>query len=383
MSAPEKNIQLFKPTFRTDECLEHIKECLDMGWTGMGFKTVELEDKWKAYTGHENAHYIASATVGLNLALEIFKAEHKWDDESEIITTPLTFISTNHAILHNNLKAVFADVDESLCLSPESVKARITDNTKAVMFVGFGGNTGRFKEVVEICKEYGLKIILDAAHMAGTRYLDGTMPGQLADVTVYSFQAVKNMPTADSGMICFADEKFDQIARKKSWLGINKDTYARATTEKNNYKWKYDVEYVGHKYHGNSIIASIGLVQLQYLDQDNEYRRQIASWYQDGLKDLDQVTVVAMSPECISSQHLCQIRAEKRDELLVYLNEQGIYPGVHYTDNTEYKMYSYANGTCPNSLSFSHELLSLPIHLRLTEDDVAYVVKTIHDFYKG
>ena len=92
--------------------------------------------------------------------------------------------------------------------------------------------------------------------MAGTR-VDGVVPGtwEGVDVTVYSYQAVKNLPTADSGMICFADGKYDEICRKLTWLGINKDTYARSG-EKGTYKWKYEVEYLGYKDHGNSIMVS-------------------------------------------------------------------------------------------------------------------------------
>ena len=113
--------------------------------------------------------------------------------------------------------------------------------------------------------------------MAGTR-VDGRIPGHEADVVVYSFQAVKNLPTADSGIFCLKEHKYDELCRKLTWLGINKDTYQR-TSSKGAYKWKYDVEFLGYKYHGNSIMAGIGLVQLKYLDQDNAYRRQIASWY--------------------------------------------------------------------------------------------------------
>lgn len=223
-------IQLFTPTFAVEECLEEIRECLEKGWTGLGFKTVQLEEKWKEYTGWEHAHFLNSATAGLNLAFDILKEENGWDDDAEVITTPLTFISSNHAILLANLKPVFADIDDTLCLDPKSVESKITDKTKAVLFVGLGGNTGHYKEVAKICEEHGLKLILDAAHMAGTRFKNGEVPGQEAEVVVYSFQAVKNLPTADSGMICFKNAEYDKIVREKTWLGINKDTYARTNS---------------------------------------------------------------------------------------------------------------------------------------------------------
>ncbi|MBQ4104927.1 MAG: DegT/DnrJ/EryC1/StrS family aminotransferase [Clostridia bacterium] len=372
-------IQLFMPKFDTEACLEQIRECLDKGWTGMGFKTVELEEKWKEYTGLPNAYYLNSSTAGLYMACDLFRMELGWDDNSEVITTALTFISTNHAIMQAGLKPVFADVDDTLCLDPESVREKITENTKAIMYVGMGGNAGHYYEIVKICKEHGLVLILDAAHMAGAR-VNGEIPGKEADVVVYSFQAVKNLPTADSGMICFKEKRFDDIARKFAWLGINKDTYAR-TSAGGNYKWKYDVEYVGHKYHGNSVIASIALVQLDHLDEDNAFRNRVAQMYTEGFAPYsDKIGLVTIPENCQTSRHLFQIIVENRDELLTYLNSKDIFPGVHYIDNTNYRMYDYAKGTCPKAEYYSEHILSLPLHLRLSDEDVQTVIDAVVEF---
>ncbi|MEH2945010.1 DegT/DnrJ/EryC1/StrS family aminotransferase [Lachnospiraceae bacterium KK002] len=362
-------IQLFKAKYEIEECLEQIRECLEVGWTGLGFKTVEFENAWKVYTGLPFAYYLNSSTIGLYMAVDILKEQYGWEDGDEIITTPITFVSSNHAIMKSRMKPVFADIDETMCLTPESVKSRITDKTRAVMYVGLGGNMGHYYEIVKICEENNLKLILDAAHMAGTRY-NGKIPGGEAEVVVYSFQAVKNLPTADSGMICFKDGKFDEIVRKKAWLGINKDTYAR-TQNMGNYKWKYDVEYVGEKGHGNSVMAAIGLVQLKYLDRDNAYRRQLAYWYRERLeKCKEKIKLVRIEEGCESSYHLFQICVDKRDELMLALNAAGIYPGVHYASNINYKMYDYAQGTCPYSDYVSEHTISLPMNLYMTYEDV-------------
>lgn len=368
-------IQLFKPTFAVDECLTEIRECLEKGWTGLGFKTVQFEEKWKEYTNLPHAYYINSATAGLNMAVEILKEEYSWDKDDEIITTPITFVSTNHAIPRAGLKAVFADVDDTLCLDPKSVKTKITKKTKAIMFVGLGGNIGHYYEIVDICLKNNLKLILDAAHMAGTRYR-GQIPGKEADVVVYSFQAVKNLPTADSGMICFREKKLDEMARKWGWLGINKDTYAR-TSNAGNYKWKYNVEYIGEKAHGNSVIASIGIVQLKYLDTGNAYRRQIAEWYRESLRKCKKIQFVTITEGCESSTHLFQILVDNRDEVMMRLNQHEIFPGVHYVDNTEYSMYSYAKGTCKYAQYVSNHVISLPVHLQLTYKDVQYICNEV------
>ncbi|MEA4902163.1 DegT/DnrJ/EryC1/StrS family aminotransferase [Desulfitobacterium sp.] len=375
-------IQLFKPTFHVQECLAEIEDCLEKGWTGLGFKTVKFEDKWKEYTGHKYAHFLNSATAGLHLAVQILKTQNNWQDGDEIISTPITFISSNHAIQYERMIPRFADVDKYLCLDPEDVEKKINPKTRAVLFVGYGGCFGQLDKIIEICKKHNLKLILDAAHMGGTR-VHGVFPGTLegVDVAVYSFQAVKNLPTADSGMICFKDVENDALCRKLTWLGINKDTYARSN-DKGAYKWKYDVEYLGYKDHGNSIMASIALVQLKYLDEDNAYRRKICSWYDEYFKGCEKVhhIPVCYGDEC--SRHLYVIAVEDREGLMAALNEADIYPGVHYRDNTEYQMYSYDDGKCPKARKISNHIISLPLHLQLTKEDVEYIANKVIKFLK-
>lgn len=368
-------IQLFVPTFRIDETLEAIRECLEKGWTGLGFKTVQFEEAFRAYTQLPHAHFLNSATAGLHLAVAQLKAAHHWADGDEIITTPLTFVSTNHAILYERLTPVFADTDDSLCLDPASVETRLSPRTRAVMFVGMGGNAGNYEAICDLCHKRGLKLILDAAHMTGTR-LHGRHIGHDADVTVFSFQAVKNLPTADAGMICWREQALDQQARQWSWMGINKDTYAR-TTSSGTYKWYYDVEQVGYKYHGNSIMAAVGLVALKYVDEDNRYRRQLAAWYDELLEPEPRIKRIPITAGCEPSRHLYQVLVENRDEVMAALNREEIYPGVHYRDNTVYSMYHSGANNCPRAACASDRLISLPLHLRLTREDVERVAAAL------
>lgn len=376
------SIQVLKPKFHVEECLEQVRECLEKGWTGLGFKTIEFEEKWKEYTGHKNAHYLNSATVGLQLAVEILKKENNWVEGDEVITTPITFVSTNHAILYQKLVPKFADVDEYLCLDPVDVEKKITNKTKAIIFVGYGGRVGRLERIIELCKKYNLKLILDAAHMAGTR-MNGTFPGTLdgVDVTVYSYQAVKNLPTADSGMICFANSEYDALCRKLTWLGINKDTYARTSNE-GTYKWKYDVDYLGYKDHGNSIMAGIALVQLKYLDEDNEYRRHLANIYDELFEKNKNIQIIHAPYKDECSYHIYEIVVPDREGLLSELAANDIYGGVHYRDNTEYDMYAYDHGKCPYAHAVSQHLITLPLHLWLTEEDIRKIADIVNQFVK-
>lgn len=370
------SINVFIPKFRTNEILDQIRICLEKGWTGLGFKTVEFEEKWREYTELNHAHFLASNTVGLHLAVNILKREYNWQENDEIITTPLTFVSTNHVILYERLKPVFADVDGYLCLDPASVRSKITEKTRAIMYVGMGGNTGQLDEISSICKEFNLYLILDAAHMAGSK-LHHKHIGHQAHVTVFSFQAVKNLPTADSGMICFKDPALDGKARKLSWLGISKDTYERFNVKEKSYKWKYDVPEIGFKYHGNSIQASIGLIQLKYLDEDNATRNQQAEQYDRLLEEMPEVEIIRTAPGCYNSRHLYQIAINHRDEIIDHFYKHNIFPGVHYQDNTIYPMYSFAKGTCERATYYSDRLISLPLHLNIADEDINRVVDVL------
>ena len=144
---------------------------------------------------------------------------------------------------------------------------------------------------------------------------------------------------------------------------------------------------VGYKYHGNAVIGAMGLVQLKYLDKDNEYRNELADCYSDLFNILDLPYIksiketVGIINNTIHSRHLYPIRVEKglRDYVMEELSERGIYCGVHYLDNTQYSMYNYAHGTCKNAHKISSELISLPLHLHMTHQDVKQVVLQLAD----
>ena len=374
MTQPKNNVlQVLKPKFRVEEVLKEIKECLDIGWSGMGFKTTEFEKEWSLKYQFKYSHFLNSATTGLHLAVKIMKDKYKWKEGDEIITSSLTFVSSNHAILYERLSPVFADIDSSLCLDPESVEKMITPRTRAIMYIGIGGNAKNYKKIREICSDRDITLILDAAHMAGTTWVSGNHHvGLDADITVFSYQAVKNCPGSDAGMICSNDPELDAAARNLSWLGINKTTYDRYS--KSSYSWEYDVPNLGFKYHGNSISAAMCLVSLRYLEEDNAYRRKLASWYFDRLSQSDhsnsEIEIIEHDDSIISSRHLFQISVNNRDEVLLKLASQDVYCGVHYIANHTYDIYKDFKADTERATYYSQRILSLPLHLGLTEVDV-------------
>jgi dTDP-4-amino-4,6-dideoxygalactose transaminase len=183
-------------------------------------------------------------------------------------------------------------------------------------------------------------------------------------------------------MICFAEAALDAEVRKWSWMGINKDTYTR-TLSGGTYKWLYDVEHVGFKYNGNAIMAAMALVGLKYLEEDNVYRRRLCEVYDRDLEGAAGVGRVPIAPGCTPSRHLYQVLVEDRDEVMVGLNAAGIYPGVHYRDNTLYRMYAAGEGTCPRARAASERLISLPLHLRMGEEDARRVARRLQAAASG
>jgi len=386
-----RSIQVFKPFYRTSEITKLIAECCNEGWTGIGGKMTDFEKAWMEYSGAKTCHMLNSATAGLHLAVMQLKMKYGWvghDDwemKDEIISTPITFVSTNHAVLYNDMKVVFADVDDSGCMDASSLIDRITSKTRAVIFVALGGNVGQLYKISQICREHGLKLILDAAHCSGSKWLPSLVQVGLCNninVAVFSGQAVKNLPTGgDSGWICWNGEdaeEMDKQTRQLAWLGIDKSTDQR-TVQQGSYKWHYDIPKVGYKYHANAIAGCFGLVGLKYLEHDNAYRRYLCSVYDQYLGDVKGIKIVRHSEECMSSRHLYQILVDKRDEVMLALNQYGIYCGVHYRSNKKYAMYNYMElkETCPKAEYYSEHNITLPLHMHLTVDDVKYICKAI------
>lgn len=372
-------ISLFSPLFYVDECLEGIKDCLEKGWTGPGVKMAEFEREWGKYTGYEYSIFLNSATAGLELTFKSLKELYGWKEEDEIITTPITFVSTNHSIMSAGLKPVFADVNDTLCLDPRSVKEKITERTRGVIFVGIGGNTGDIKEIAQICRKNNLKLVLDAAHMSGTRIMD-TKLEDIVDVSVYSFQSTKVLPTADAGMVCCHEKEMEEKIKTKAWVGMDKTR--TPWSENNTQKWYFDIVDFGGSYFGNDIMATIALAQYKHLETDIKLRHKIAERYKEKLMWCDKIEFVRIPKDCYSAQWLFQIIVPKRDALMDFLEINGIMAGLHYLDNTKYRQYCYAKSTCPNADYYSRHIVSLPFHLKLTEKDIDIVVDNIIKFYE-
>ncbi len=370
-----KNIQLFRTNI-SEKSIKAVIKVLRSGWLSLGPKTAEFEEKFAEYVGAKYAVALNSCTAALHLALIISGVK----EGDEVITTPLTFVSTNHVILYQGALPVFADVNpKTYCIDPESIKKMITKKTRAVIVMHYGGHPCELDKIYKIAKKHNLKVIEDAAHACGSSY-KGKKIGSFG-LTCFSFHAVKNLPTGDGGMITTDNKNYYERLKKLRWLGIDKSTYERTKADKKNsdiYAWKYNVPEVGYKYHMNDINAAIGIEQLKLLDKENAYRRKLAKIYNQGLSHPDIISLPHVSPDVVTSQHLYVIQVKKRDGLIVKLKANGIAPGVHYRPNNIYPMYNGYKADIGVVTKISGNIISLPMHTLLSKKDVSEIAKIIN-----
>jgi len=369
-------MQLFKARYEVTECIESIRKVLESGWSGQGPKCAEFEAAWKDFTGAPNAHFVSSATAALHIAVRL------WDlpKGTKVATTPMTFVSSNAVLLYEGLEPVFCDCNSTdMSLNYESVKKAIEEKgARAVMWVHHSGNVSEdFYKLMEYANKNGIKVIEDCAHASGAFYKDGTRVGSRKDtIACMSFHSVKNLPIFDGGMLCVPDNDAHKRATRLSWLGIDKSTYSRTGSTSNEvYKWSYDVPELGWKYNGNDIAASIGLVQLKYLDRDNAYRKMLYDWYIEKLRN-NTMTLVKHTNG--SSHHLAIVMARDREEVIAVLKANGIAPGVHYLPNYLFPIFKqYDHSLCDTVACWSQNIVSLPNHLCMTQKDVIEVCRVL------
>jgi perosamine synthetase len=370
-------IPVLKPSI-TDEEIRAVEEVLRSGWLGLGPKTGEFEEKFAQHVKAKYCVALNSCTAALHLVMAALNLR----PDDEVIVTPMTFISTVHAIAYCGAKPVFADITEdTLNIDPADVAPKITAKTRAVVAVDMAGHPCDLDELTGLTAGHGLTLVEDAAHSCGAFYKEQPV-GSIAPFTCFSFHAVKNLTCGEGGAITGNDEWFQKWFKELRWLGITKDTWRRSD-EKQGYQWKYWVEHLGFKYHMSDIAAAIGLVQLKRLGKLNTARQKIAARYTEALAKLDWLSVPAQRPYVRSSWHLYQVKLANetlRDRLIRHLLEQGITPGVHYLPAHFHPYYRNLKTVCPVASEIWRRIISLPVFPDLTVADQDRIIETIYDF---
>jgi perosamine synthetase len=369
----EKMIPVFRPSIGEEE-IAAVTEVLRSGWWGLGPKTAEFEARFAEYVGAKFCVGLNSATAALHLALKVLDVGGR-----EVITTPMTFISTNHAILFNNAIPVFADIQpDTLNIDPEDIARKLSPRSKAIMVVHYGGHPCEMDEIHALARKWGIPVIEDAAHACGACYKRRRV-GSLSEITCFSFHAVKNLAMGEGGAITTDNEEIDRRLRKLRWMGISKDTWSRVDTGRG-YSWYYNVDELGYKYHLSDVAAAIGLAQLGKIERMNARRGEIVERYNEGLAGLDWLEMPVERSYVKSAHHNYVVKTGDRDMMMAFLKERGISTSVHYIPNHLYDMYEAYRVEMPIVERVWKRLVTLPLFPDLSNDQVDLIIESIRAF---
>ena len=358
-------VPLFRPAIR-EEAAEAAARVLRSGWIGSGPVTEEFEQAFARYVGAPHAVAVSSCTTALQLALRVLDLP----EGVEVITSPVTFISAAQVIVQERLRPVFADVDpETGNLDVDSVRARLTDRTGTVIPLHYGGRPCDLDELYAL----GVAVVEDCAHAAGATY-KGRRIGSHGSLHAFSFNAVKNLPAPGGGALTLGSEEHDARLRRLRVLGLSSDTFTRARTGA--YTWAYDVRELGLRATMSDVEAAVALAQLRYLDADNARRAEIAAHYRRELAAVPGLRLLReVEPDRTSSNHLFCVLAEERDRLVERLREAGVDSSVHYRRNDTYELFEEQD--LPGAERFASRVVSLPLFVELTDEQVDYVVEVV------
>jgi perosamine synthetase len=367
-----------------------LAEVLAASAPSCGPKVKQFEDAFAAYCGARYGLAVTSATTGLELAMIACDV----GPGDEVITTPLSWISTANAIAARGAKVVFADIDErTLNLDPAEVARKITSRTKAILPVHLYGQCCDMDPLVEVARERGIRIVEDCAHAPGATYR-GRKAGTLGDIGVFSFHQQKNMTTlGEGGMITVSDPKLcERMLSFRSLCCLSYDPKGKylpidATAHPMGKRyWLLDFADVGYNYRMTDAQAAVGLVQLGKVDGWNRRRRDIADLYRERLSKVDGLAMPYVAPECEHVYHVfCvlvepEFRLSKEDFMWeLYVNRQikvwSHYVPIHLT--TAYRRLGHREGECPQAEKLFGRYVSLPIHPRLTSEAIEYLLSSI------
>jgi perosamine synthetase len=365
-------IPVFRPTSGPEEEAAVI-EVLRSGWWGLGPRTAQFESAFAGAAGAEFCVGTSSASTALLMALTALDL-----DDREVITPAMTFVSTNHAVLQAGGVPVFADIDpQTLTIDPDDVRRMVTPRTAAIMAVDYAGHPADLDALREIADSHGLSLVEDAAHSCGATYR-GRPVGSIADLTCFSFHAVKNLAMGEGGAVTLSDPKRAERLRRMRWLGLTRSTWERAGGA--TYSWEYDLEEIGFKANLSDIPAAIGLVQLDRLPVTNARRRSIAERYSEAFAELDWLATPAEREDVRSAWHMYVVRVRARDRFMSHLAQHGVSSSVHYKPTHLYAPYAPYARELPVTDAVWHEVVTLPLFPGLTDEEVDRVVEAVRSY---
>ena len=400
----EKRKITFSPPDITEREIAEVVDTLRSGWITTGPKTKKFEDEIAKYCGTKKSVALNSATAAMELALRLFDI----GEGDEVITSAYTYTASASVVYHCGAKIILADTKKGeFNIDPKEIEKLITPRTKAIIPVDIAGLPADYTEIFEVVEKkrnifnakkgtYQEKlgrilVLADSAHSFGSDYKEKKI-GSVADITSFSFHAIKNLTTAEGGALTwnlpgnFDNEEIYKEIMLLALHGQNKDALAKLKAG----AWKYDIVMPGYKCNMTDIMASIGLVQLQrYNGEILKKKEELVSYYEKYLGDLtDKIELPIFKNDIKEScKHLYMIRLknqdeEKRNEVIAKLGENDIATNVHFQPLpllTAYKKLGFKIEDYPNAYNQYKNEISLPLHDFLTEDDIKYICEYIKE----
>ncbi len=364
-----------------EDDVQAVTEVLRSSYITCGPKVDEMERTLKEYTGAEYVVAVSNGTAALHCACMAAGI----GPGDQVITTPLTFAASANCVLYCGAAPVFADIDpETYNIAPESIRAHITEKTKAVIAVDFTGQAVRHKEIRAICEEFQLVFIEDAAHAIATKY-KGKQVGSLADLTTFSFHPVKTITGGEGGAVLTNSEAFYQKLMLARTHGITREEGQMEHPIQEG-PWWYEQVTLGYNYRLTDFQAALIVSQMKKLDRFAARRKEIAERYNEAFSEIPELTLQREIPESETCRHLYMIRLRleklkcSRREFFDAMGEENVQCQIHYIPVYWFPYYQrlgYEKGLCPNAEEVYQGIISIPLYPAMTEQDVKDVIHAV------
>ena len=349
--------------------LKEIEEFVKTGDFTLGAPLREFEERFARLAGMPHAMGVGTGTDALALSLKLSGI----GSGDEVITTPTTFIATVGAIVMTGARPVFVDSEDGFVIDPEKIEAAITKRTKAIVPVHYTGNVADMPAIMRIAERYGLTVVEDACQAIGAS-LDGNPVGSWGIAACFSLHPLKNLNVwGDGGVIVARSRELaDKIRLYRNHGLVNRD----------------EVQIFGCNCRLDTLQTIVGNRLIKEVDFITGQRIANARYYDEALRDLGKFIQIPKRRSGVKHvYHLYVIRVERRDELLSYLQQNGIEAKVHYPVPVHLqpaaKSLGYQEGDFPVSEKDSRSILTLPAHQHLTREELDYTVEQICRFYRG
>lgn len=369
-----------------EEEIAEVVDTLRSGWITTGPKTKLFESKFENFIGvGVEAIAVSSATAGLHLALEAIGIK----PGDEVITTTMTFTATAEVVRYLGADVRLIDIDPlTMNIDVDAIRQAITPKTKAIMPVHYAGLSCDMDAIFSLAKEFGLKVVEDAAHALPSSYKKQIIGTLKSDVTVFSFYANKTMTTGEGGMVVTKSPELASRMKIMRLHGINRDAFDRFRSEKP--AWFYEVIAPGFKYNLTDIAAAMGIHQLAKLPVFLKRREYLAQRYTYKLKDLPFILPCPALEGDIHSWHLYVIRLKKsskfnRDEVIQYLSDKKIGTSVHYVPlhNQPYwqERYRLTSKMFPHAEAAYQSMLTIPLYTAMTDQQQDRIIDVLWELF--